>query len=84
MRKRPTDTDTNVNRIRSAVDEMTGLADPDDRMLGVLELLTPSSAREVIPGKYICLYTTQKHQIFFTIQIHSLLLLMYSSGDSED
>ena len=32
MAKRPTDTDTNVNRIRSAVDEMTGLADPDDRM----------------------------------------------------
>ena len=36
MAKRPTDTDTTVNRIRSAVDEMTGLADPDDRMLEFL------------------------------------------------
>ena len=66
MAKRPTDTDTNVNRIRSAVDEMTGLADPDDRMLGVLELLTPSSAREVIPGKiYLFIYNAKTPNILY-------------------
>ena len=51
MAKRPTDTDTNVNRIRSVVDNMTGLADPDDRMIEVLELLTPTPVRLVQPGK---------------------------------
>ena len=66
MAKRPTDTDTNVNRIRSAVDEMTGLAHPDDRMLGVLELLTPSSAREVIPGKiYLFKYNAKTPNILY-------------------
>ena len=35
MAKRPTDTDSNVNRLRSIVNEMTGLKDPDDRMLEV-------------------------------------------------
>ena len=36
MAKRPTDTDSNVNRLRSIVNEMTGLKDPDDRMLEVM------------------------------------------------
>ena len=43
MAKRPTQTDTNVNRLLDGlVDEMTGLKDPDDRMLEVLDVLEPT------------------------------------------
>ena len=48
MAKRPTDTDSNVNRLRSIVNEMTGLKDPDDRMLEVMGVLTASPARSVV------------------------------------
>jgi hypothetical protein len=66
MAKRPTQTDTNVNRIRSVVDNMTGLADPDDRMLEVLELLTPTPVRLVEPGKlYLFVYNAKTPNITF-------------------
>ena len=51
MAKRPTQTDSNVNRIRELVDNMTGMKDPDDRMLEVLDVLTASPVRSVEPGK---------------------------------
>ena len=66
MAKRPTDTDSNVNRIRSIVNEMTGLKDPDDRMLEVLELLPPSPVRDVKPGRlYIFIYRAKTPNITY-------------------
>ena len=38
--KRPTDTDTNVNRVREIVDGMVGNENPDDLMIELLEVLT--------------------------------------------
>ena len=66
MAKRPTDTDINVNRIRSVVDNMTGPADTDDRMLQVLELLTPTPVRLIEPGKlYLFIYNAKTPNITF-------------------
>ena len=66
MAKRPTDTDTNVNRIRSVVDDLTGLKDPDDKMLEVLELLTPTSVRDVQPGKlYLFIYNAKTPNLLY-------------------
>ena len=55
MAKRPTDTDSNVNRLRSIVNEMTGLKDPDDRMLEVMGVLTASPADLLNLENYISL-----------------------------
>ena len=66
MAKRPTDTDTNVNRIRSVVDELTGLKDPDDKMLEVMELLTASSVRDVQVGKlYLFVYNAKTPNLLY-------------------
>ena len=66
MAKRPTDTDTNVNRIRSVVDDLTGLKDPDDKMLEVLELLTPTSVRDIQPGKlYLFIYNAKTPNLLY-------------------
>ena len=66
MAKRPTQTDTNVNRLRGLVNEMTGLKSPDDRMLGVLEVLEPTPVRDVQPGKlYLFIYNTKTPNITF-------------------
>jgi hypothetical protein len=66
MAKRPTDTDTNVNRIRSVVNDLTGLKDPDDKMLEVLELLTPTSVRDIQPGKlYLFIYNAKTPNLLY-------------------
>ena len=66
MAKRPTDTDTNVNRIRSVVDDLTGLKDPDDKMLEVMELLTASSVRDVQVGKlYLFVYNAKTPNLLY-------------------
>ena len=66
MAKRPTDTDSNVNRLRSIVNEMTGLKDPDDRMLEVMGVLTASPARSVEPGKlYLFVYNAKTPNITY-------------------
>jgi len=39
MAKRPTDTDTNVNRVRGISDSIIGTRDPDDIMVELLEVL---------------------------------------------
>ena len=84
MAKRPTDTDTNVNRIRSVVDNMTGLADPDDRMVEVLELLTPTPVRSVQPGKlYLFIYNAKTPNITFD-QNPFIAVTDVSSGDFVD
>ena len=43
-RKRPTDTDTNVNRVRQIVDGMIGNEDPDDLMVEISRYM---------PSKYL-------------------------------
>lgn len=64
--KRPTDTDTNVNRVRKIVDEMTGLKSPDDRMLAVLEVLTASPVRSIQPGKiYLFIYNAKTPNLLY-------------------
>lgn len=66
MAKRPTDTDTNVNRIRSVVDDLTGLKDPDDKMLEVMELLTASSVRDIQVGKlYLFIYNAKTPNLLY-------------------
>lgn len=50
--KRPTDTDKNVNRIRSVIDGLVGNEYPDDVMLELVQVLEESSASEVQSGKY--------------------------------
>ena len=66
MAKRPTQTDSNVNRIRELVDNMTGMKDPDDRMLEVLDVLTASPVRSVEPGKlYLFVYNAKTPNITY-------------------
>ena len=60
MAKRPTHTDSNVNRIRELVDNMTGIKDPDDIMIEVLDVLTAAPERSVEPGKlYLFVYNAK-------------------------
>ena len=40
MATRPTDTDSNVNRVRGIADDIIGIKDPDDIMIALLEVLT--------------------------------------------
>ena len=66
MAKRPTQTDTNVNRLRGLVDEMTGLKDPDDRMLEVLDVLEPTPVRLIEVGKiYLFVYRAKTPGLLF-------------------
>ena len=66
MAKRPTQTDSNVNRIRELVDNMTGLKDPDDRMIEVMDVLTASPTRSVEPGKlYLFVYNAKTPNITY-------------------
>ena len=56
---KPTDTDTNRNRIRAVTDELIGTEDPDDIMIELMEALKESETapREVQSGKfYIFVY----------------------------
>lgn len=56
---RPTDTDTNRNRIRAVTDELIGTEDPDDIMIELMEALKESETapQEVQSGKfYIFVY----------------------------
>ena len=52
--KRPTDTDTNRNRIRDVTDELIGTEDPDDIMMELMETLkdSESAPQTVESGKY--------------------------------
>lgn len=61
--KRPTDTDTNVNRIRPVLDGITGKEDPDDLMLEILEVVSESGTQPS-PGKYyIFVYNAKTSQL---------------------
>jgi len=66
MAKRPTDTDTNRNRIRVVTDNLVGNEDPDDIMIELLEILKYSeiSPQEVQSGKfYIFVYNPKTPNI---------------------
>ena len=64
MAKRPTDTDTNRNRIRGISDSIIGIKDPDDIMLELLEVLTESPAQSVQVGKiYVFVYNAKTAQL---------------------
>jgi len=62
--KRPTDTDTNRNRIRAVSDSIIGVRDPDDVMIALLEVLTEIPVREVSGGKiYVFVYNAKTPQL---------------------
>ena len=64
MARRPTDTDTNRNRVRGVADEIIGIKDPDDVMIALLEVLTESPAREIQAGKiYVFVYNAKTPQL---------------------
>ena len=61
--KRPTDTDTNVNRVRGISDSIIGIKDPDDIMVELISVLDegPKIPEE---GKiYIFIYNAKTPQI---------------------
>ena len=85
MAKRPTDTDSNVNRLRSIVNEMTGLKDPDDRMLEVMGVLTASPARSVEPGKlYLFIYNAKTPNITYDQNPFIAVTDVFQQWDSVD
>ena len=64
-RKRPTDTDTNVNRVRQIVDGMIGNEDPDDLMVELLEVLT-EGPKVPEPGNfYLFVYNAKTPNITY-------------------
>ena len=64
MARRPTDTDTNRNRVRGVADKIIGIKDPDDVMIALLEVLTESPARGIQAGKiYVFVYNAKTPQL---------------------
>lgn len=64
MSTRPTDTDSNVNRVRGIADDIIGIKDPDDIMIALLEVLTEQPKTSVQPGQiYIFVYNAKTPQL---------------------
>ena len=64
MARRPTDTDTNRNRVRGVADKIIGIKVPDDVMIALLEVLTESPARGIQAGKiYVFVYNAKTPQL---------------------
>jgi len=62
--RRPTDTDTNRNRIRAISDSIIGLKDPDDIMVELISVLTESPKQSVQAGKiYVFVYNAKTNQL---------------------
>ena len=62
MATRPTDTDSNVNRVRGIADDIIGIKDPDDIMIALLEVLTEQPKTSVQPGRItITLFNADTH-----------------------
>jgi hypothetical protein len=59
MAKRPTDTDTNVNRVRGISDSIIGTRDPDDLMNALREILTEGSKIPQAGKLYIFVYNAK-------------------------
>lgn len=61
--KRPTDTDTNRNRIRAVSDSIIGVRDPDDVMIALLEVLTEGPKIPQAGKIYIFVYNAKTPQL---------------------
>jgi len=59
MAKRPTDTDTNVNRVRGISDSIIGTRDPDDIMVELLEVLDEGPKMPEAGKFYVFVYNAK-------------------------
>ena len=57
--KRPTDTDTNRNRIRGIMDDLIGIEDPDDIMIELLNVLQEGPKVPQVGKLYIFVYNAK-------------------------
>lgn len=57
--KRPTDTDTNRNRIRGIMDDLIGIEDPDDIMIELLNVLQEGPKVPEVGKLYIFVYNAK-------------------------
>ena len=57
--KRPTDTDTNRNRIRGIMDDLIGIEDPDDIMVELLNVLQEGPKVPQVGKLYIFVYNAK-------------------------
>jgi len=57
--KRPTDTDTNRNRIRGIMDDLIGIEDPDDVMVELLNVLQEGPKVPQVGKLYIFVYNAK-------------------------
>jgi hypothetical protein len=63
MATRPTDTDTNRNRIREISDSVIGTRDPDELMMELMEVLTEGSKLPEVGKIYIFVYNPKTPNI---------------------
>ena len=63
MATRPTDTDTNRNRIREISDSVIGTRDPDELMMELMEVLTEGSKLPEVGKIYIFIYNPKTPNI---------------------
>ena len=62
--RRPTDTDTNRNRVRGISDSIIGLKDPDDIMVELISVLNETPKQSVQAGKiYVFIYNAKTNQL---------------------
>jgi hypothetical protein len=61
--KRPTDTDTNVNRVRGISDSIIGIKDPDDIMVELISVLDEGPKIPEAGKIYIFIYNAKTPQI---------------------
>ena len=65
MATRPTDTDTNVNRVRGIADSIIGTKNPDDVMISLLEVLSEGSKIPQAGKVYVFVYNAKTPNIQF-------------------
>ena len=58
-KKRPTDTDTNRNRVRGIMDDLIGIEDPDDIMVELLNVLQEGPKVPQVGKLYIFVYNAK-------------------------
>jgi len=63
MATRPTDTDSNVNRIRAVSDGIIGIRDPDDIMLELMAILDEGPKVPEVGKIYIFVYVAKTPQL---------------------
>ena len=62
--RRPTDTDTNRNRVRGISDSIIGIKDPDDIMIELISVLNETPKQSVQAGKiYVFIYNAKTAQL---------------------